>query len=128
MPAPYSYDLRIKVIEAIDRGMGKTQASKTFNISRNTINLWLNQRKQTGDCIAKKGYQQGYGAKITDLEKFREFARKHGSRTQQEMAQAWEEEISDRTIGKALKKIGFTRKKKLTGIEKEMKRKEQSLS
>lgn len=113
MPAPYSYDLRIKVIEAIDGGMGKTQASKIFNISRNTINLWLNKRKQTGDYRAKKGYQQGYGAKITNLEKFREFARKHGSQTQAEMAEAWEEEISDQTIGKALKKIGFTRKKNL---------------
>jgi transposase len=113
MPAPYSYDLRIKVIEAIDGGMGKTQASKIFNISRNTINLWLNKREQTGDYRAKKGYQQGYGAKIPNLEKFREFARKHGNQTQQEMAQAWEEEISDRTIGKALKKIGFTRKKNL---------------
>ena len=128
MPAPYSYDLRMKVIEAIDGGMGKTQASKIFKISRNTINLWLNKREQTGDYRAYKGYQQGYGAKITDLEKFREFAQKYGSQTQQEMAQAWEEEISDRTIGKALKKIGFTRKKKLTGIEKGMKRKEQHLS
>ena len=128
MPAPYSYDLRIKVIEAIDGGMGKTQASKIFNISRNTINLWLNKRKQTGDYRAKEGYQQGYGAKITDLDKFREFARKHGSQTQAEMAEAWEEAISDQTIGKALKKIGFTRKKKLTDIEKEMKRKEKNLS
>ena len=128
MPAPYSYDLRIKVIEAIDGGMGKTQASKIFNISRNTINLWLNKRKQTGDYKAKEGYQQGYGAKITDLDKFREFARKHGSQTQAEMAEAWEEAISDQTIGKALKKIGFTRKKKLTDIEKEMKRKEKNLS
>ncbi|MBD1934570.1 hypothetical protein H6F79_22505 [Trichocoleus sp. FACHB-69] len=106
--------MRIKVIEAIDRGMGKTQASKIFNISRNTINLSLNRRKKTGDCQAKKGYQQGYGAKLTDFEKFREFARKHGSRTQEEMAEAWEEKISDRTIGKALKKIGFTRKKNKT--------------
>lgn len=27
------------------------------------------------------------------------------------MAEAWEEAISDQTIGKALKKMGFTRKK-----------------
>lgn len=92
---------------------GKPKQSLIFNISRNTINLWLNKRKQTGDYRAKKGYQQGYGAKITNLEKFREFARKHGSQTQAEMAEAWEEEISDQTIGKALKKIGFTRKKNL---------------
>ncbi len=113
MPAPYSYDLRKKVVEAIDGGMGKTQASKIFKISRNTINLWLHKREETGDYRAPVGYQRGYGAKITDLDDFKEFARKHGSQTQKEMAQAWSGEISDKTIGKALKKIGFTRKKNL---------------
>ena len=108
MSAPYSYDLRRKVIEAIDGGMGKSQASKIFKISRNTINLWLHKRKETGDYRANNGYQRGYGAKITDLENFKEFARKHGSQTQKEMAEAWSEKISDKTIGKALKKIGFT--------------------
>lgn len=127
MPAPYSYDLRIKVIEAIEGGMGKTQASQIFKISRNTINLWIKRREQTGDCRAKKGYQQGYDRKITDLDKFREFARKNGSQTQEEMAEAWEGEISDRTIGKALRKIGFTRKKKLTDTKKGMKKKDKNL-
>ena len=113
MPASYSYDLRTKVINAIDDGMSKTQASRIFQISRNTINLWLNRRKETGDYRAKIGYQQGYNSKITDLDKFQEFAEVHGSKTQKEMAEAWSENISDRTIGKALKKIGFTRKKNL---------------
>lgn len=113
MPSPYSYDLRRKVIEAIDGGMGKTQASKIFRISRNTIDLWLHRRKETGDYKADDGYQRGYGAKIIDLEEFKEFARKHGSQTQREMAEAWQGEISDLTIGKALKKIKFTRKKNL---------------
>lgn len=81
MPQPYSYDLRRKVIEAIDSGMGKTQASKVFKISRNTINLWLTRRKETGDCQAKEGYQKGYNPKISNLEEFQEFAQKHGSRT-----------------------------------------------
>lgn len=113
MPAPYSYDLRRKVIEAIDGGMGTTEASKIFKISRNTINLWLQRREETGDYLAKDGYQRGYGAKIKDLEKFKEFARKHSSQTQKEMAGAWHLEISDLTLGKGLKKIGFTRKKNL---------------
>ncbi len=113
MPAPYSYDLRRKVIEAIDGGMRKSQVSKIFKISRNTINLWLHRREGTGDYRADDGYQKGYGAKITNVEKFKEFARKHGSQTQNEMAEAWPEKISDRTIGKALKQIGFTRKKNL---------------
>lgn len=119
MPVPYSYDLRRKVIEAIDGGMGKTQASKTFKISRNTINLWLHKRQKTGEYRADDGYQRGYGAKITDLEDFKEFVRKHGSQTQREMAEAWPGKISDKTIGKALKKIGFTRKKN-SSIKKQM--------
>jgi transposase len=113
MPSPYSYDLRRKVIEAIDGGMGKSQASKIFKISRNTINLWLHKREETGDYRAEDEYQKGYGTKITNLEEFKEFARQHGNQTQKEMAEAWSEKISDKTIGKALKKIGFTRKKNL---------------
>lgn len=40
MPTPYSYDLRTKVLQAIDEGMTKTQASRIFKLSRNTIDLW----------------------------------------------------------------------------------------
>ena len=49
---------------------------------------------------------------ITDWEKFREFALSHGDKTQVEMASLWEGQISARTISRALKKIGFTRKKR----------------
>lgn len=128
MPIAYSYDLRTKVINAIDEGMGKTQVSRIFKISRNTIDIWLKKREKTGDYQAEFGYQQGYNAKISDLEKFKEFAEANGSLTQKEMAEKWPEKISDRTIGKALKKIGYSRKKKLTVIKKEMKKKEKSLS
>lgn len=114
MATPYSYDLRAKILQAIDGGMTKTQASQVFSISRNTINLWMKRREETGDYKAKNRYQKGYQPKIADLEEFREFARQHGKKTQaDEMAQAWKGEISARTIGKALKKMGFTRKKNL---------------
>jgi transposase len=113
MPSPYSYDLRTKVINAIDEGMSKAEASRVFQISRNTINLWFIKREQTGAYQAEAGYQKGYNPKITDLEKFEEFVRVHGSLTQKEMAEKWREKISDRTIGKALKKLNYTRKKNL---------------
>lgn len=113
MSTPYSYDLRTKILQAIDAGMTKSQASQVFRLSRNTINLWLKRREETGDCKAKVGYQKGYRPKVADLEQFKEFARQQGGNTQVEMAQAWREDVSARTIGKALKKIGFTRKKNL---------------
>lgn len=113
MPTPYSYDLRAKVLQVIDEGMTKTQASRVFKLSRNTINLWLKRREETGDYKAIEGYQKGDKSKIADLEKFKEFARQHERKTQAEMAEAWGGELSARTIGKGLKKIGFTRKKNL---------------
>ena len=113
MASPYSYDLRVKILQAIEGGMTKTQASRVFSISRNTINLWLKRREETGDYRAKDKYQKGYQPKIAELKEFREFACLHGKKTQAEMAQAGNGEISARTIGKALKKIGFTRKKNL---------------
>jgi transposase len=122
MPKPYSYDLRKKVIEAIELdGLKKSEASQLFNISRNTIDLWLKRRKDSGDFQALPNSPPGNNHKILDWSNFEEFARTNGDKTQEDMAQLWPEEISDRTISRALKKIGFTRKKKAMGIEKETK-------
>lgn len=123
MPSPYSYDLRTKVIQAVESGMRKTEVSRIFKISRNTIDLWLKRKEKIGNYQAIEKYQKGYNPKITDDNEFKEFAQKHGSKTQEEMAEAWKDKISARTIGKALKKFNFTRKKRLMAIEKEMKKK-----
>jgi transposase len=122
MPKPYSYDLRQKVIQAIQLdGLKKTEASLLFNISRNTIDLWLKRQAETGDFQALPNKPPGNGHKIIDWEKFREFALSHGDKTQVEMASLWEGEISDRTISRALNKIGFTRKKRLSASVSAMK-------
>lgn len=113
MSEAYSYDLRLKVLAALDNGMKKTEASRVFSMSRNTIDLWLARRAETGDCQACSGYQTGSGHKITDWEKFRTFAQEHGDKTQTEMAQLWGESISQRTISRALRRIGLARKKDL---------------
>jgi transposase len=83
-----------------------------FTISRNTLDLWLKRREQTGSISAIREYARGPEPKIANLDAFRRFAQQHGQLTQQAMAQQWTEPISDRTIGKALKRIGFTRKKR----------------
>lgn len=117
MPTPYSDDLRQKALAAVDRGEGKSQVSRMFTISRNTLDLWLKRREATGSPSAIRHYQRGPNPKIENLEQFREFAQAHGHLTQQAMAQQWEGDISDRTIGKALKRLGFTRKKRLMATE-----------
>jgi len=104
-------------------GLKKIEASQLFNISRNTINLWFQRRAVTGDIAAKPTSVVGQRQKITDWEKFREFVKANSDKTQAEMAQLWGD-ISERTIARALKQIGFTRKKKLMATAKEMKKSE----
>ena len=129
MPKPYSYDLRQKVMQAIELGgLSQIQAAATFQISRSTINIWCQRKARTGNYQAKPNLPPGNGHKITDWEKFREFVKVNGDKTQVEMAKLWPEEISDRTISRALKKVGLTRKKKLMDIEKDRKKKYKSLS
>lgn len=120
MPAPYSDDLRERVIAAVERGESKSHICRQFQISRNTLYLWLKRFEETGSVRAKRVYQRGPQPKITDLEAFRTFAQQQGHQTQQEMAKHWREPISDWTIGQALKRIGFTRKKRPMAIVNEM--------
>lgn len=121
MGAPYSQDLRRKAIEAVDSGQSRAQVCQVLSLHRNTLSRWLKQYKETGHYQPKEGYQKGHSQIITDWDKFTVFVQKHGDKTQAEMAQLWEDSISEDTIGRALKRIGFTRKKRLMPTENAMK-------
>lgn len=122
MAKPYSYDFRQKVMQAIELdGLKKSAASELFNISRNTINLWCQRKAETGDVQTKPRPKVSKRQKITDWQQFRAFVQEHGEKTQVEMAQLWQGDISERTISRALAKLGLTRKKRRTGIGNAMK-------
>ena len=122
MAKAYSDDFRQKVMQAIELdGLKKCEASQLFNISRNTINLWFQRKAQTGDVKPKPRKASQQKGKISDWEKFHTFVKENGDKTQSEMAELWDGEISQRTISRALRKIGHTRKKKHPGIVNEMK-------
>jgi transposase len=117
MPAAYSEDLRDRVMMAIDQGEKKSQISQIFNISRDTIDRWLKRRAVTGTVQPAQGYQRGHSHRIRDWDEFRAFAKIYGEKTQAEMAQLWQGDISKRTISRALAHIGMSRKKRLTVTE-----------
>lgn len=120
MPAPYSEDLRQKSIAAVERGERKSDVSRMLHISRNTLDLWLKRKEQTGNCQAITHYQQGNRHKITDWQRFREFAKQHGGRTQGQMALLWGDNVSQQNISDALHKLGLSRKKRPTDIKNGM--------
>lgn len=117
MPAPYSEDLRQKAIAAVERGERKSNVSRMLNISRNQFDLWLKRKEQTGNCQAITHYQQGNRHKITDWQRFREFVKQYGGKTQAQMASLWGDDVSQQNISDAMQKIGVSRKKRLMDIE-----------
>ena len=46
---PYSKDLRLRVLAAVDRGMPKKEVARVFGVSEPTIRRYLRLRRQTGD-------------------------------------------------------------------------------
>jgi transposase len=111
MAAPYSEDLRIRVLAEFDKKKLTIEEIKTlFNVDRKTIYRWRKRRTETGTISPIKNFQKGHSHKITDLEKFRIFVTNNSDLTTKEMAAIWGN-ITPYSIGRYLKKINFTFKK-----------------
>lgn len=111
MPSPYSYDLRIRVVAAVEQGMEVTEASRLFGLHRDTITGWLARKEATGEVRAKVGYQRGHSHKITEPEQFKAFVDRHGDATVEELAEAWGG-VKRMTIWRQLRQLGYTHKKR----------------
>jgi transposase len=125
MAAPYSEDMRQKAIAAVKRGERKSDVSKMFGISRNTLDLWLKREAETGICRPIANYQQGCRHKITDWERFRAFVAQYGGKTQAQLAALWGDGVTQQNISAAMQKLGISRKKEHTATKSVTKRSEQ---
>ena len=118
MGAPYSEDLRLRVLAAIDGGLSKMAAHRTFNISRSTIDHWLKRRKKTGSVSATTIYYRGRQPLLPDTAAVHAFIQAHQHCTLAQMALAWEKEsgqkLSLMTFSSRLRQLGYTRKKRVT--------------
>jgi transposase len=103
---PYSRDLRLRVLAAVDAGTPREQVAKTFSVSMPTIKRWLKRRRETGDVETKPipGRPSKKGAML------KEWLPKHleanDDLTLEEHCEAFEEEfgevVSTSTIGRAI--------------------------
>ncbi len=121
MGTAYSEDLRERVLAAIASGMSKMTAHKTFGVSRSTLDDWLQLRAQQGHLRPHTVYQHGPVPVLSDLVAFRDFAQRHQHATLAQMAHAWHLEtgrhLSLMPFSKALRRIGWTHKKRVICIE-----------
>ena len=119
MGRAYSVDLRLRVLASVDSGMSKIQAHRIFKVSRSTIDDWIKLREQTGTVEVAPRRSGGTGTKrLTSHESFTAFVERHRHSTLRQMQCAWQEEtqqsLSLMSFSRALRTLGYTRKKRAT--------------
>lgn len=112
----YSYDIRQRILCAVDQGMPRAEMINTFAVSRSTIKRYLKLRRETNGVKpktipgrpSKKGAALHTGL-LLQLEA-------HPDATLDEHCQMWEAmsgiQVSSATMSRAMKHLNWTRKKK----------------
>jgi transposase len=117
---PYSQDLRKRVVAAINSGMKKTVASKVYEVCRQTIYSWISLEKKHGNLNPITGFQKGHSHSIKDENEFKNFVAQHPDYTQKEIADHFS--VGSSSVGRMLKKLGYSRKKRVKLTLKEAKK------
>jgi transposase len=106
---PYSKDLRLRVLSAVDAGMPREQVAKTFLVSMPTIKRWLRRRRETGDVEPRAipGRPSRKGTLL--IEWLPHHLEANDDLTLEEHREAFEEEfgeeVSTSTIGRAIARL-----------------------
>jgi transposase len=110
----YSEDLRKKILEAVDRGMPKSEAAKTFGVSRSSIKRYAAARRE-GRPLAPKKHP---GSKPKLDERARKLleadVEERPAVTLEDRRRFLEEitgiSVSESTLSRLLRKMGFSPK------------------
>ena len=103
-----SYDVKFreKALAHLRAGHSYQETSKTFGISANTLNVWEKQHRKTGSLERR---YRSYCTKVSD-ESLQAYLKAHPDAYQYEMAKHFG--CAQSTIGKTLKRLKVTRKKR----------------
>ena len=112
---PYSKDLRLRVLAAVDRGMPCGEVARVFGVSAPTVRRYLRLRRQTGDVDPKPvpGPPARKGAQLEASLPAQ--ARANPDLTLAEHCELFEEEhgigVSTATMSRAFARLGLPLKK-----------------
>jgi transposase len=103
---PYSKDLRLRVLSAVDAGTPSQEVATTFSVSVPTIKRWLKRRRETGDVQPKAipGRPSRKGKMLKEW--LPHHLQANDDLTLEEHSEAFEEEFGQRvstsTVGRAI--------------------------
>jgi transposase len=123
---PYSKDLRLRVLAAVDRGMPKKEVARVFGVSEPTIRRYLRLRRET-DNVEPKPVPGPLARKWEALEeRLPAQVRLNPDLTLAEHCELFEEEsgmvVSASIMSRAFKRLGLPLKKSRSRLPSETKR------
>ena len=110
MATPYSQDLRDRVLAAYDRGLPTQQIAETFQVSKAWARRIKQRRRETGETTARP--MGGPGVIKVDRARLGELVREDPDATLTELRERLGVVCAISTICVALKKLGFSFKKR----------------
>jgi transposase len=119
----YSEDLRKKIVEAVERGMPKIEAARTFGVGISSVKRYAATARQGRSLVPKKRPggskpKLDEGARRLLEADLRERPAATLPQRREFLRQVRGVEVSDSTVARVLKRMGWTRKK-IGGCERE---------
>jgi transposase len=120
MPKPLSLDLRKRVVDAYETAShSMAHVAAQFGVGLATVNRWVNRHRKTGrlDPLPHAG---GPAPRVDErgLSLLSTLLEEQPDATRSEVARQYEQErritLSVATVGRELRRLGLTRKKKLS--------------
>ena len=113
----YSLDLRLKVLDAVDRGIPRKEVVRTFGVSMPTLERYLRRRRQSGDLAPRPspGRTPSICATVEERRALWKQLEENDEATLERHCELWEERrgarVSVATMSRAVRKLGWTFKK-----------------
>ena len=111
----YSPDLRAKIVAAVERDKNKHAVARSFGVGVSTVKRYATQWREEGSLAPKPHSGRPPTIRPEQKEALRAQVTEHPAAYLDEHCALWEVEmgvrVSTSTMSRAIRKLGFTRKK-----------------
>jgi transposase len=113
----YSKDLRLRVLAAVDRGMPRKEVVRTFGVSIATIGRYIRRRREGMDLAPRPstGRTPTILANLQQKRALWKQLEENDTATLERHCEIWQERqgarVSISTMSRAIRKLGWSRKK-----------------
>lgn len=107
----YPADFRDRLLRALDAGLARAEAARTFGVTERTMRRWQQQRRETGSVAPKRrlGRRRQIGAEAEPV--LRAQVAAHGDATLAEHCACWaathDVTVSMATMSRSLARLGL---------------------